>query len=1493
MIALRHSLVAVLLTVISIGSGQAQTPAGGTLDTTFATGGIRQFSLSNGSLKATDLAFASDGSMYVVGTKATATTPQFSAFMIKLTPTGALDPTFNTTGGLIVPAGEPVHGRSVVVMSDGTLRVGCYSSTAFIVVALNSNGTLLTSYGTSGIAKVPTNGGTAVLRGMIAQADGKLLLYGSSLQITGASQLTGYSNGRIVRLTTAGAVDTTYATTGIVNLSTGNESRVITGMEFLSSGASMVIAQTGNGDNPRTLIFRYLTDGTRDTTFGNAGTGGTSNIPFPTGLTTDASGSTTVVGTDPPTNRLLLFRFTPTGGATTTFAGDGFTFKTFGATGDAPVGIVGRAADGRFFVANTASNGTTTAFNLVRIRPDGVADPAFDTDGSVTTSIGIGMNACAGIKMQTDGKLVLFGSSQAAASPPHTGFAIARYYPGAVVTTDTAPTIVSQPTSVTVPVGSPATFTFGVGGNLEPTFLWKKNGANISGKITSTLTFDAVQVSDEASYRSTATTTLGTVNSNTVTLTVIAPPVVVTPPANVSGNYGTSANFTVTVSGRSPFTYQWQKDGADYGTPTTGSASTTNTLIVPVEELNEGSYRVVVTNTDGNITSAAATLIANPSPPVIVTAPANQTVAKGSDATFTVTVSGRSPYTYQWQKNDENYGAAIIDSPSTSNTLVVPSSDANAGSYRVVVTNADGTATSTAATLVAESHPPVLTQQPRFRDIIYNTTTTLQVTVTGRSPFTFQWQKNGVNEGSPVTQPGGTHVLSIPAVATGPITGTLARYRCIVTNDDGTATSEESVVGMYPSGGFRLQNAEQLLSEGDALAIGSTLLHTTATVSAYTWKKDGKVVDPLPGTLGTLERSNVTLSDAGTYVCAVTTTLGPATSNSAFVGVVEKAPRTISAALTKPMTLTARTAGPGQTFRWHKGTTPLANGGRISGADKASLLITGVTAGDAGAYHCVVTAYGKTRSTGDITVVLETDKPVVNPMTITNVRVGRAFSARITATRTPNSFTAAPLPTGLVLNAATGDITGTPTTAGTTQVKITATNGFGTSATITVTIVVDKLFDSMTGTFTGLVGTNAGTMALTVLPTGVYTGKTVLGNGTATLTTISYTGSLKEDPSTGKYTSKSAPLPTPVSLYQGGPTYLSLEWSPSSGVFTASLIDFDSDAIQDDISLFKNTWVAATRPATRFAGYFTSFIELERFPNNAAGYGGTGYASFTISTTGTFTFAGKLQDGTAIAIPAFVDENGYAPIFAWLHGNKGSLSGVLKFTAGDAPSYYNTSCQDWSSSKVHWTRPGVAGAPFNDECPYVNGFTSQPVKIDGARYLPPNTALITGPRMMDSPSGTDNIELMISSGIIEYLPDIPSVFRNDLAINHQGTLTNAHTILPQAVLPFDADYPSYSDFKLDSFSFTAATGLFTGKGVFYEWSSDPGGGRGSLVQTVPLTFQGITVNHFGTEASATQIKAKGVFNNVVNVESEDESGVTKRFPLVISGGVEVKPYTAP
>ncbi|MEQ1517196.1 MAG: choice-of-anchor D domain-containing protein, partial [Usitatibacteraceae bacterium] len=78
---------------------------------------------------------------------------------------------------------------------------------------------------------------------------------------------------------------------------------------------------------------------------------------------------------------------------------------------------------------------------------------------------------------------------------------------------------------------------------------------------------------------------------------------------------------------------------------------------------------------------------------------------------------------------------------------------------------------------------------------------------------------------------------------------------------------------------------------------------------------------------------------------------------------------------------------------------------------------------------------------------------VTSPATASGV-VGSSFTYQIVATNGPTSFGATGLPPGLTVNTGTGQITGTPTAAGTTGATITATNANGTGSlglSITIT----------------------------------------------------------------------------------------------------------------------------------------------------------------------------------------------------------------------------------------------------------------------------------------------------------------------------------------------------------------------------------------------------------------------------------------------------------
>jgi Immunoglobulin I-set domain len=107
----------------------------------------------------------------------------------------------------------------------------------------------------------------------------------------------------------------------------------------------------------------------------------------------------------------------------------------------------------------------------------------------------------------------------------------------------------------------------------------------------------------------------------------------------------------------------------------------------------------------------------NGAAPSITTQPANQTVTAGQTATFSVTVAGTSPFSYQWQK-----GTTAISGATSASYTTAPTTTADSGSqFSVVVSNAIGSATSNAATLTVNSVGPATTDVLTYHDDIART----------------------------------------------------------------------------------------------------------------------------------------------------------------------------------------------------------------------------------------------------------------------------------------------------------------------------------------------------------------------------------------------------------------------------------------------------------------------------------------------------------------------------------------------------------------------------------------------------------------------------------------------------------------------------------------------------------------------------------------------------------------------------------------------------
>lgn len=171
-------------------------------------------------------------------------------------------------------------------------------------------------------------------------------------------------------------------------------------------------------------------------------------------------------------------------------------------------------------------------------------------------------------------------------------------------------------------------------------------------------------------------------------------PQITTQPQAASVDDGATASFSVTASGTT-LAYQWQRNGADIA----GATSATFAL-APATLADDGaSFRVVVSNGGGSVTSNGAALTVRAVAPVIGTQPQSIAVDAGATASFSVSATGSQPLAYQWRRN----GADIAGATAAGYTTPAVASGDDGAQFDVVVRNAGGSVTSAAATLSVRS----------------------------------------------------------------------------------------------------------------------------------------------------------------------------------------------------------------------------------------------------------------------------------------------------------------------------------------------------------------------------------------------------------------------------------------------------------------------------------------------------------------------------------------------------------------------------------------------------------------------------------------------------------------------------------------------------------------------------------------------------------------------------------------------------------------------
>lgn len=340
---------------------------------------------------------------------------------------------------------------------------------------------------------------------------------------------------------------------------------------------------------------------------------------------------------------------------------------------------------------------------------------------------------------------------------------------------DIAPTITTQPQSLAVTVGATATFSVTATGTAPLTYQWSKNAAAINGATAASYTTPAtVSGDDGSSFTVAVSNAAGSQKSSVATLTVnpaSVAPTITTQPQSQTVTVGTTATFNVTATGTGPLSYQWSKNG----TPINGATSSSYETGATTNADSGSTYTVKVTNVAGSQTSNVATLTVTAAAvvPTITTQPQSQTVTVGAMATFSVTATGTTPFTYQWYKN----GTALNGAAGRIYTTPATVSTDNGSSFTVKVSNVAGAQTSNAAILTVNSSGVSVTLSPARAALTTRVGQTFTATVSGTANTAVTWSVDGtagggaavgtISTGGVYSPPAtaGTHTVTATSVA--------------------------------------------------------------------------------------------------------------------------------------------------------------------------------------------------------------------------------------------------------------------------------------------------------------------------------------------------------------------------------------------------------------------------------------------------------------------------------------------------------------------------------------------------------------------------------------------------------------------------------------------------------------------------------------------------------------------------------------------------------
>ena len=528
--------------------------------------------------------------------------------------------------------------------------------------------------------------------------------------------------------------------------------------------------------------------------------------------------------------------------------------------------------------------------------------------------------------------------------------------------------IISQPIAQTLRSGEPVSLSVSARGTTGLRYQWRRNGVALPGATYPVLALSQASAAQSGDYDVVVSSGRLDVASEAARVAIYDPvrlvenpqAVINLLPANEAAPYAT-AQLRAIATGGGVKTWEWYKNGQLLPP---GAGGFTNVYNVTADDY-PASYHVVVRSSVA-LASGTLDLGTATSPAVqvsllekvrVVSIPSGVVANNGGSASLTVSAQGGGQLSYQWERERGGRWNALAGA--TTGTLSLSGlRSSDAGGYRVTVSNARGSVTSTAAS-VAVRDIDVILQQPASLVVNPGNAAVFEVVAAGTG-LTYQWRKDGRALAGQVEAR-----LSLASVKE----ADAGAYDVVVTQVYGSSISNAARLAVNQAPSITVSPASTAVVSGNRATL--TVRATGTETLHYKWRRNGIVLGSAPDKAFYMIE-NAKDADTGVYDVLVENVAGSQTSSSAVVNIMNGVN-----ILQHPIT---QTSTPGQTvrlsvlatgspmlstaslgYRWRKDGVDLVDeSNRVSGSQSETLVLSKVegasafSKGSNGKYDVVV-----------------------------------------------------------------------------------------------------------------------------------------------------------------------------------------------------------------------------------------------------------------------------------------------------------------------------------------------------------------------------------------------------------------------------------------------------------------------------------------------------------------------------------------------------------